>query len=186
MARMASVVVLAGFVAVQVASGIDYKKSVIAGGGGTTRATFKSFSSSFTMGGTNTTTVTSSSPSPNFQLGDFKWPDGFGTKQTLEARIRAAEQALYKLYFIRDVCRTLEDEITIVFEKKDIREVLKQVSTIKKVDIPFDVPEGEFMVETSDVSGMPTDQFLSSVASVCGLALQYTPTKLLFVKPDSK
>ena len=40
-----------------------------------------------------------------------------------------------KLYFIRDVCRPLEDEITIAFKKKDIREVMKQVSKIKETKL---------------------------------------------------
>ena len=173
-------------VGAQVASGIDYKKNVISGAGGTTRSTFQSFSSRTTIGGSNTTTVTSGSPPKSLQFGDFDWGDRFGTKKTLEQRIRAAEQKLYKLYFIRDVCRTLEDEITIAFEKKNIRQVMKQVSKIKGVEIPFEVPAGTFHVEKSDVAGMPTDDFLTSVANASGLVLQYAPDKLVFVKAQKQ
>ncbi len=148
-------------------------------------STFQSFSSSTTLGGSNATTVTSSTPLKSVEFGDFDWGDGFGNK-TLEQRIRAAEQKLYKLYFMRDVCRTLEDEITIAFEKQDIREVMKQVSKIKGQDIPFEVPDGTFIVAKSDVAGMPTDDFLSSAATVSGLVMQYAPDKLVFVKTEKK
>lgn len=87
---------------------------------------------------------------------------------------------------IRDVCRTLEDEITISFEKKDIRDVMKQVSEVKGVELPFEAPDGTFIVEKSDVAGMPTDDFLGSVASACGLVLQYAPDKLVFVKAEKQ
>jgi|GEM_PF-6494198 len=185
MKRGMGIIVAVGVIGAQMAAGIEYKKNVISGAGGTTRSTFQSFSSSTILGGSNTTTVTSGSSPKNFQFGDLDWGNGFG-KKTLEERIRDAEQRLYKLYFIRDVCRTLEDEITIAFEKKDIREVMKQVSKVKGVDIPFEVPEGAFIVEKSDVSGMPTDDFLSSVASACGLVLQYAPKKLVFVKAEKQ
>lgn len=186
MTRFAGMIAVVCLIGAHAASGIDFKKNVISGAGGTTRSTFQSFSSSTTIGGSNTTTVTSGSPPKSFQFGDFDLGDGFGAKKTLEQRIRAAEQKLYKLYFMRDVCRTLEDEITIAFEKKDIREVMKQVSKVKGVDIPFEVPDGTFIVEKSDVAGMPTDDFLSSVASVSGLVLQYAPDKLVFVKAENK
>ena len=185
MSRLAGIVAVFCLIAAQLASGIDYKKNVISGAGGTTRSTFQSFSSSTTFGGSNATTVTSSNPPKSFQFGDFDWGDGFG-KKTLEQRISYAEQKLYKLYFIRDVCRTLEDEITISFEKKDIREVMKQVSEIKGVAFPFEVPDGIFIVEKSDVTRMPTDDFLGSIASVCGLVLQYAPDKLVFVKTEKQ
>ena len=167
------------------ASAIEYKKNVISGAGGITRSTFRSFSSITTLGGSNTTTVTSGTAPKSLQLGDFDWADRLG-KKTLEQRVRDAEQKLYKLYFMRDVCRTLEDEITISFEKKDIREVIKQVSAVKNVELPFDVPDGAFIVEKSDVAGMPPDDFLNSVASVCGLALQYAPETLVFVKAQKQ
>ncbi len=180
MRRAFGIVLAAGVIAAQMAVGIEYKKTVISGAGGTTRSTFHSFSSSTTLGGSNTTTVASGTPPGSFQFGDFDWGDGVG-KKTLEQRIRDAEQKLYKLYFMRDVCRTLEDEITIAFQKKDIRDVMKQVSEVKGADIPFEVPDGTFIVEESDVAGMPTDEFLGSVASACGLVLQYAPGKLVFV-----
>ncbi len=184
MIRLAGIIAVVGVIGAQVATGIEYRKNVISGAGGTTRSTIQTFSSSTTIGGTNTTKVTSGSPPKSIQFGDFDWGDGFGSKKTLDQRIRDAEQKLYKLYFTRDICRTLEDEITISFEKKDIREVMKQVSEVKGVTIPFEVPDGTFIVEKSDVSGMPTDDFLSSVANVCGLVLQYAPDKLVFVKAE--
>ncbi len=186
MTRFAGMIAVACLIGAQVASGIDYKKNVISGAGGTTRSTFQTFSSSTTIGGSNTTTVTSGTSPKSFRFEEFDWSDGLGPKKTLEERIRAAEQRLYKLYFMRDVCRTLEDEITITFEKMDIREVMKQVSKVKGVDLPFEVPDGTFIVEKSDVAGMPTDDFLSSVASVSGLVLQYAPGKLVFIKPENK
>ena len=169
----------------QLASAIDYKKNTISGSGGTTKSTFHSFSSSTTMNGSNTVNVVARPLSSSLQLGNMDWGDPFGRK-TLEQRIRDAEQKLFKLYFIRDVCRTLEDEIVISFEKKDIREVMKQVSKIKGVELSFKVPEGTFTVEKSDVSGMRTDQFLASIASVCGLTLTYERDKLVFVKREKK
>ncbi|MBT3294128.1 MAG: hypothetical protein HN919_06660 [Verrucomicrobia bacterium] len=181
MKRAIGVAVVIGLTGAHMASAIEYKKSVISGAGGITRSTFRSVSSRTTLGGSNTTTVTSVTPPKHFQFGDFDWVDRLGNK-TLEQRVRDAEQKLYKLYFIRDVCRTLEDEITLSFEKKDIRDVMKQVSAVKDVALPFEVPDGAFIVEKSDVAGMPTDDFLNSVASVCGLALQYAPDKLVFVK----
>ena len=171
----------------QVASGIDYKKNTISGGGTTNTSTFSSFSSSTVMvGGSNGTTVTSGEPVFSSGLGDFDWGEhGFGRK-TLDQRIRDAEQKLNKLLFIRDVCRKLEDEIRITFEKKDIRDVLKQVSEIIGTKLPYELPEGTFLVEKSDVSGMSADQFLNSIAGVCGLTLKYEPSKLVFQKPEKK
>ena len=172
-------------VVAQCAHAIDYKKNTISGGG-TTHSSFSSYSSSTTIGGSNTTTMTSGVPTPNFQLGDFDWAEhGFGNK-TLDQKIRDAEQKLFKLYFIRDVCRKLQDEIRITFEKKDIREVLTQVSEIVGTKLPYEVPEGSYIVEKSDVSGMPTDQFLVSVAQVCGLTLKYERDKLVFIKQENR
>ena len=51
---------------------------------------------------------------------------------------------------------------------------------------PYEVPEGTYLVEKSDVSGMPTDQFLRSIAGVCGLKLKYERNKLVFQKPEKK
>ena len=187
-------VVVAFLVAAHVASGFDYKKNTISGGGTTNTSTFSSFSSTTVMvGGSNVTTVTSGGPVFASGLGDFEWEDhgfdwgdhGFGRK-TLDQRIRDAEQKLNKLYFVRDVCRTLEDEIRISFEKKDIREVLNQVSDIIGTQLPYEVPEGAYLIEKSDVSGMPADQFLNSIAGVCGLTLKYERNKLIFQKPEKK
>ena len=152
----------------------------------TNKATFSSYSSSVTVNGSNVTTVTSGEPIfassfEDFDLGDYS----FGRK-TLDQRIRDAEQRLNKLYFIRDVCRKLEDEIHITFEKKDIREVLNEVSKIIGTKLPYEVPEGTYLVETSDVSGMPADQFLNSIAGVCGLTLKYERNKLVFQKLEKK
>jgi len=178
--------VAAILVVAQAASGIDYKKNTISGGGMTNKSTFSSFSSSVTVNGSNVTTVTSGGPMLTTGIGDFDWADhGFGRK-TLDQRIRDAEQRLNKLYFIRDVCRKLEDEIRISFERKDIREVLNQVSEIIGTKLPYEVPEGTYLVEKSDVSGMPADQFLNSIAGVCGLTLKYERNKLVFQKPEKK
>jgi hypothetical protein len=187
MKRVRSVgVVVAVMLVVQAASGIDYKKNTISGGGMTNKSTFSSFSSSVTMNGSNVTTVSSGEPVFTSGFGDFDWGDhGFGRK-TLDQRIRDAEQRLNKLLFIRDVCRKLEDEIRISFEKKDIREVLNQVSEIIGTKLPYEVPEGTYLVEKSDVSGMPADQFLNSIAGVCGLTLKYERSKLVFQKPERK
>jgi len=186
MKKQTVVTVAMVFVIVQCANAIDYKKNTISGGGNTTHSTFSSFSLSTSLDGSNTTTVTSGTPMSSLQFGDFDWGErGFG-KKTLEQRIRDAEQKLYKLYFIRDICRTLEDEIRISFEKKDIREVMKQVSEIKGIELPFDIPKGTFIVEKSDVAGMPTDQFLTSIGNVCGLTLQYKRDKLVFLKQEKK
>ena len=173
-------------VAVQWASGIDYKKNTISGGGVTNRSTFSSFSSSVSVNGTNVTTVSSGDSMLGSGLGEIDWGEhGFGRK-TLDQRIRDAEQKLNKLYFIRDVCRKLEDEIRISFEKKDIREVLNHVSEIIGTKLPYDIPAGPYLVEKSDVSGMPADQFLNSIAQVCGLTLKYERNKLIFLKPEKK
>ena len=179
--------VVAILVVGQVASGIDYKKNTISGGGMTNKSTFSSFSSStVSVNGSNVTAVTTGEPVFSSGFGDFDWGDhGFG-RRTLDQRIRDAEQKLNKLIFIRDVCRKLEDEIRISFEKKDIREVLNQVSEIIGTKLPYDVPEGTYLVEKSDVSGMPADQFLNSIAGVCGLTLKYEPSKLVFQKPEKK
>lgn len=183
--RVVSVVV-AFLVVVHGASGIDYKKNTISGGGGTNTSTFSSFSTSITVNGSNVADVTSGGPMVTASFGDFDWAEhGFGRK-TLDQRIRDAEQRLNKLYFIRDVCRKLEDEIRISFEKKDIREVLTQVSDIIGTKLPCEVPEGTYLVEKSDVSGMPVDQFLNSIAGVCGLTLRYERNKLVFQKPETK
>ena len=163
----------------------EYKSNKISGSAGSIKSTFYSYSSSVSMNASNITSAVSKIPPPNFRFIDFDWRDRFGRK-TLDQRIRNAEQRLYKLYFIRDVCRTLEDEISISFEKKDIREVLKQVSEIKGVELPFTVPEGIFIIDKSNVSGMPTDEFLNSIANACGLQLKYERTKLVFVKKVQK
>jgi len=76
--------------------------------------------------------------------------------------------------------------VTISFERKDIREVMKQVSEVKGVVFPFEVPDGTFLVEKSEVTGMPTDDFLGRVAGACGLVLQYAPDKLVFVKAEKQ
>ena len=179
-------VAVALLVAAQVAAGIDYKKNTISGGGVSNTSTFSSYSSSVTINGSNVTTVTAGAPTFTSGFSDFDWPEsGFG-RQTLDQRIRDAEQRLNKLYFIRDVCRKLEDEIRISFEKKDIREVLGQVSEILGTQLPCEIPEGNFLVEKSDVSGMPADQFLDSIARVCGLTLKYERNKLVFQKPEAK
>jgi hypothetical protein len=171
----------------QAASAIDYKKNTISGGGMTNKSTFSSFSSStVSINGSNVTTVTTGEPTLSSGFGDFDWGEhGFGRK-TLDQRIRDAEQRLNKLLFIRDVCRKLEDEIRISFEKKDIREVLNQVSEIVGTKLPYEVPEGTYLVEKSDISGMPADQFLNSIAGVCGLTLRYERNKLVFQKPEKK
>jgi len=175
--------IVALLVAATACNAIEYKKSVVSGPGGTTRSTIHTFYSTSTIGGSNMTSVTSAKIPKNVRFDDLDWSDKFPAA-TLDERIRNAEQKLYKLYFMRDVCRTLEDEITIAFEKTDIREVIKKISVIRGTDLPCEIPEGEFMVEKSDVTGMPLDHFLSSVATACGLVLQYAPDKLLFVKPE--
>lgn len=188
MKEMRAVSAVVAFLVVgQTASGIDYKKNTISGGGMTNKSSFTSFSSStVSVNGSNVTTVTTGEPSFSSGFGDFDWGEhGFGRK-TLDQRIRDAEQRLYKLLFIRDVCRKLEDEIRISFEKKDIREVLNQVSEIIGTKLPYEVPEGTYLVEKSDVSGMPADQFLNSIAGVCGLTLRYERSKLVFQKPEKK
>jgi hypothetical protein len=179
--------VVAFLVAGQAASGIDCKKNTISGGGMTNNSTFSSFSSStVSVHGSNATTVITGEPVFASGFGDFDWGEhGFG-RRTLDQRIRDAEQKLNKLIFIRDVCRKLEDEIRISFEKKDIREVLDQVSDIIGTKLPCEVPEGSYLVEKSDVSGMPADQFLNSIAGVCGLTLKYERNKLVFQKPEKK
>ena len=179
--------VVAFLVVGQAASGIDYKKNTISGGGMTNKSTFSSFSSStVSVNGSNVTTVTTGEPTFSSGFGDFDWGEhGFG-RRTLDQRIRDAEQRLNKLLFIRDVCRKLEDEIRISFERKDIREVLNQVSEIIGTKLPYEVPEGAFLVEKSDVSGMPADQFLNSIAGVCGLTLKYERSTLVFQKPEKK
>lgn len=179
--------VVAFLVVGQAASGIDYKKNTISGAGGTNKSTFSSFSSStVSVNGSNVTSVSSGEPVFSSGFGDFDWGEhGFGRK-TLDQRIRDAEQKLNKLIFIRDVCRKLEDEIRISFEKKDIREVLNHVSETIGIKLPYEVPDGTYLVEKSDVSGMPTDQFLNSIAGVCGLTLKYEPSKLVFQKPEKK
>ena len=172
----------------QAASGIEYQKSVIAGAGMTNRSTFVSFSSStFTSGGSNVTRVSTSGPmATTATFGDFGWGDqGFGPKP-LEERIQEAQARLDKLLFMRDVCPKLEDEIRIDFEKRDIREVLAQVSTILGAKLPYEVPEGVHLVEKSEVHGMPADRFLDSVARVCGLALRFEKDKLVFEKLQDK
>ena len=171
----------------QAASGMDYKKNTISGGGLTNKSTFSSFSSStVSVNGSNAVTVTSGEPAFSSSFGDFDWGEhGFGRK-TLDQRIRDAEQKLNKLIFIRDVCRKLEDEIRISFEKKDIRDVMTQVSEIIGTKLPYEVPEGTYLVEKSDVSGMPADQFLNSIAGVCGLTLKYERNKLVFQKAEKK
>jgi len=185
MKRQAVIAAATVIVVAQCVHAIDYKKNTISGGG-TTRATFRSYSSSTTIDGSNTTTVTSGVPAPNFQFGNFDWAEhGFGNK-TLDQRIRDSEQKLFKLYFIRDVCRKFKDEISITFEKKDIREVLMQVSEIIGTKLPYEVPEGSYLVENSDVSGMPADQFLVSVSQVCGLTLKYERDKLVFTKQENR
>jgi len=167
----------------QVANAIDYKKNTISGGGSTNRSTFTSFTSSSSFNGSNTA-ISSSGSLPSTSFGDFDWADhGFGRK-TIDQRIRESEQKLNKLYFIRDVCRKIEDEIRISFEKKDIRDVLIQVSETLGTKLPYEVPEGSFLVDKSDVSGMPADQFLDSIAQVCGLTLKYERNKLVFTKPE--
>ena len=172
------------FIATQ-AMGIEYKKNTI-GGNSSVNSTFTSFSSSSSQNGSNITTVTSTDAMPAMNFQRFDWASaGFGN-QTLDQRIRNAEQRLFKLYFTRDVCRTLEDEIRISFDKQDIRKVLSQVSEMIKTELPYELPEGTFIVEKSDVSGMPLDRFLSTIAQVCGLTLQYKRDKLVFVKRETR
>jgi len=184
MIKVVGIVLVVALARVPWVSGIEYKKNVISGTDGATQSTIRTFSSSFRFGGTNMTRVTSGSQPQEFHFRHFDWGNGHGRRKTLDERIREAEQRLYKLYFTRDILRTLEDEITIAFESKNIREVMEQVSEIKGVRIPFEVPEGTYMVEQSDVTGMPTDDFLRTVASISGLVLQYTPDKLVFVKAE--
>ena len=170
------------------ASGIEYKKNTIVGGGVTNPSSFSSFSStvmSVNSDGTNVTTVSSGAPLFSSGFDDFDWDSGFGRK-SLDQRIRDAEQKLNKLLFTRDVCRKLEDEVRMAFEKKDIREVLAQLSEALGTKLPYDVPAGTYLVEKSDVSGMPADQFLRSIAGVCGLTLTYEPRKLVFKKVEQK
>ena len=172
-------------VAASGAQGINYKKNTVSGGGVTNRSTYSSFSSSTVLvNGSNVTTVTSTEPAFPSDFGDFDWSGHDFGRKSLDQRIRDAEQRLNKLLFIRDVCRNLEDEIRISFEKKDLREVLAQVSEIIGNQLPYEVPEGTFWVEKSDVSGMPADQFLNSIACVCGLTLRYEKDRLVFQKPE--
>lgn len=180
-------VIVATLIVGQAASGIDYKENTISGGGMTNKSTFSSFSSStVSVKGSNVTAVVAGEPTFPTSFGDFDWGEhGFGRK-TLDQRIRDAEQRLNRLLFIRDVCRTLEDEIRISFEKKDIRDVLNQVSDLIGSKLPYEVPEGLHLVEKSDVSGMPADQFLNSVAGVCGLTLKYERNKLVFLNQEKK
>ena len=183
LARMAGALVTL-LVAASVAHGFDYKKNTVSGGGVTNRSTYSSFSSSTVLvNGSNVTTTTSGMPAFSSDFGDIDWSGPGLAPKTLDQRIRDAEQKLNKLLFIRDVCRNLEDEIRISFEKKDIREVLSQVSEILKTKLPYEVPDGVFLVEKSDVSGMPADQFLNTIASVCGLTLKYEKDRLVFQKP---
>jgi hypothetical protein len=178
-----SVVVV--FLAAQLALAIDYKKNVISGGGGTNQSTFSTISTRISFNGTNTTSVTSGSPMA-VGFGDLDWTEhGFG-KKTLDQRILMAEQQVNRLYFIRDVCPKLEDEIKIEFEKKDIQAVLDQVSDILGTKLPVELPEGNFLVDKSDVSGMPADRFLSTAAQVCGLTLTYEKDRLVFKKLEKK
>ena len=63
---------------------------------------------------------------------------------------------------------------------------MTQVSEIIGTKLPYEVPEGTYLVEKSDVSGMPADQFLNSIAGVCGLTLKYERNKLVFQKAEKK
>lgn len=163
--------------AVHIAGGIDYKKNVIVARGITNTFTF---SSSGTVTPSNVSTVTSREPVSSSDVSDFDWGDRAWGHKTLDRRIRDAEQRLSKLYFIRDVCRTLDDEIRISFDKKDIREVVNQVFEIIGTDLPYEVPQGTHLVEKSDVSGMPAHEFLDRIAQVCGLTLKYEQNRLVF------
>ena len=168
----------------QMDQAIDYKKNVISGAGMTNRATFVSFSSSnFSVNGSNVTSVTTGGPmEATATFGDFDWGDhGFGQK-TLDERIHEAEARLNKLIFMRDICPKLEDEIRIAFEKKDLREVLAQVSEILGTNLPYEMPKGVLLVEKSEVYGMPADRFLDSAARVCGLMMTFEKDKLVFQK----
>jgi len=170
----------------QDANAIEYKRNSISGGGGRTNSSSSSFFSTHSFNGSNVTSISNSGSMPRMGFSDFDWSDHGLQHKTLDQRIREAEQKLNKLCFIRDVCRNLEDEIRISFERKSIPEVLKQVSGIIGTDLPFETPEGTYIVEKSDVSGMRTDQFLNTIAEVCGLTLKYEKTKLVFVKPEAK
>ena len=153
--------------------GVDYKKNTVSGTSSNT-STFISFSSS-----------SSSSMSGDGFVGT-DWDD-FGLKgKSIDDRIKTAEAKLNRLYFIRDVCPKLESEIKIAFDQKDIRDVLKQLSEMLGTKLPYEVPAGQHLIEKSDVAGMPADQFLNTIAGVCGLKLTYTRNKLVFNKPRTK
>ena len=107
-------------------------------------------------------------------------------KKSIDERIAAAAAQLDRLYFMRDFCPKLESEIDISFEKKDVREVLKQLSDIMGTPLPYTMPDGEFPVETSAVGGMKVESFLGSIAGACGLKLVYTRTRIVFTKKEEK
>jgi len=149
------------------AYGVDYKKNTVTGISSNT-STFISFSSSSSMSGGG--------------CGGMDMEDFSLKKKSIDDRIKSAESKLNRLYFIRDVCPKLESEIKISFDRKDIREVVKQLAEIMDAKLPCEVADGTYLVEKSEIVGMPADQFLNTVAGVCGLKLTYKRDKLVFVK----
>ena len=170
-------VMLGAVVLVTSAYGVDYKKSTVSGTSSNT-STYISFSSKSTMSGDGAVSAGS--------FGSMDWDDFGLKKKTIDERIKSAEAKLNRLYFIRDVCPKLESEIKIAFEKKDIRDVVKQLGEVMETKLPCEVPEGRFVVEKSEVVGMPADQFLNTIAGVCGLELTYARDKLVFKKTEKK
>ena len=144
---------------------IDYKKNVISNGS-------NNYSSS-----------TSLTISRDLSGGGLLSSSLFGSTfrgASLDDRIAQAERTLAKLKFIRDVCPKLENEVAISFEKLDLREVMEKVGSALEVTIPYEIPDGEYLVQESSVAGMPADEFIETVAGVAGLRVEYGERKIVF------
>lgn len=147
------------------APAIDYERNVIRGEGDSLSTTVQ-YSSTMQSSGS--------------VLEDFDWDMDRLSNKPLAERIRAAEEKLDRLYFQRDVCPQLEEEIEVAFVEMPLVDVLALVSEELGCRLPVGLPQGSFVVESSNVRGMRADDFLDAVADVCGLELVYTRDRLVF------
>lgn len=182
--RLITTALLSTFIAAHGAGAIEYQTRTTATTNTIGSSTFISISTTSDSG----TAAFTSSGAQQLPRGGTPLSWGtFGTRgQTLENRIEAAEAALNRLYFMRDVCPELEQGIDLAFEAQDLRDVMVLIAHTLGRKVPYTLPAGAYPVEASHVTGMPLDQLLNAVARTAGLTLAYAPDRLIFERPPER
>ncbi len=107
------------------------------------------------------------------------------TEISLEARIRTAEQELYKLYFIRDICPELEQPISIIVRDISARRAAEIVQEKLGKSFPV-VCTSDATIGRIKMQDITAIEVLESIAASAGLVIVYSPDRITFEAPASE